>query len=71
MFQPIWAALKNAINQVIAESPKHLAHEVADRIADHMNERHAQAKERADLARPPAKPSEAVGKPRQRSPRSN
>ena len=70
MLQPIWAALKNAINQVIADSPRHLAHEVADHIADHINERRAEAKEHAEPVKPATGLPEAVRNPQRRTPRS-
>ena len=57
MLQPIWAALKNAINSVIAELPTHIAHEAVDHINErrHIKERDAKAK--VDSVKPTTGPS--------------
>jgi len=66
MLQPIWAALRNAASSLIADAPKHLTHELVDRINErrHINERRAEAKERAELAKPTTAPATAVPNPR-------
>jgi hypothetical protein len=59
MLQPIWAALKNAINSVIADAPKHVAHEVVDHINERRHIKEREAKAKADLVKAATGPSKA------------